>query len=80
MLKEGPLGGEEASAAPDLAHIEAGGAIEGADPEAVSDFAMKRGKDQLGTLGSGNHFLEVAYVDEIYDAAVAAKWVLCRAR
>ena len=53
----------------DLAHIEAGGAIAGADPEAVSDFALNRGKDQLGTLGSGNHFVEVGYVDEIYDAA-----------
>ena len=57
----------------DLAHIEAGGAIHGADPEAVSDFALNRGKDQLGTLGSGNHFVEVGYVDEIYDAALAAK-------
>jgi tRNA-splicing ligase RtcB len=57
----------------DLAHIEAGGAIEGADPELVSDFALNRGKDQLGTLGSGNHFVEVGYVDEIYDAAVAAQ-------
>jgi len=59
--------------AADLAHIEAGGAIDGADPEAVSDFALNRGKDQLGTLGSGNHFVEVGYVDEIYDAALAAK-------
>ena len=57
----------------DLAHIEAGGAIPGADPEAVSDFALNRGKDQLGTLGSGNHFVEVGYVDEIYDAALAAQ-------
>ena len=45
----------------------------GADPEAVSDFALNRGKDQLGTLGSGNHFVEVGYVDEIYDAALAAQ-------
>ena len=59
--------------ATDLAHIEAGGAIAGADPETVSDFALNRGKDQLGTLGSGNHFVEVGYVDEIYDAALAAK-------
>ena len=58
--------------AADLAHIEAGGAIEGADPELVSEFAMDRGKDQLGTLGSGNHFVEVGYVEEIYDAALAA--------
>ena len=59
--------------ASDLAHIEAGGAIDGADPEAVSDFALNRGKDQLGTLGSGNHFVEVGYIDEIYDAALAAQ-------
>ena len=57
----------------DLAHIEAGGAIAGADPEAVSDFALNRGKDQLGTLGSGNHFVEIGYIDEIYDAALAAQ-------
>ena len=59
--------------ASDLAHIEAGGAIPGADPELVSDFALNRGKDQLGTLGSGNHFVEVGYIDEIYDAALAAQ-------
>jgi tRNA-splicing ligase RtcB (3'-phosphate/5'-hydroxy nucleic acid ligase) len=57
----------------DLAHIEAGGRIDGADPELISDFALDRGKDQLGTLGSGNHFVEVGYVDEIYDAALAAQ-------
>ena len=39
----------------------------------VSDFALNRGKDQLGTLGSGNHFVEVGYVDEIYDAELAAQ-------
>jgi len=59
--------------ASDLAHIEAGGKIEGADPDLVSDFAMNRGKDQLGTLGSGNHFVEVGHVCEIYDAPLAAK-------
>ena len=56
----------------DLAHIEAQGRIPGADPELVSDFALNRGKDQLGTLGSGNHFVEVGYVLEIYDDKVAA--------
>ncbi|MFA5110785.1 MAG: RtcB family protein [Desulfobaccales bacterium] len=59
--------------ASDLAHIEAGGRIEGADPDLVSDFAMNRGKDQLGTLGSGNHFVEVGHVCEIYDPPLAAK-------
>ncbi|MFZ5447695.1 MAG: RtcB family protein [Thermodesulfobacteriota bacterium] len=59
--------------ASDLAHIEAGGRIDGADPDLVSEFAMNRGKDQLGTLGSGNHFVEVGYVCEIFDAPLAAK-------
>jgi tRNA-splicing ligase RtcB len=58
-------------AASDLEHIEAGGRLNGADPEAISQFAKDRGKDQLGTLGSGNHFVEVGYVAEIYDAAAA---------
>ncbi len=56
----------------DLEHIEARGQIPGADPELVSDFAKNRGKDQLGTLGSGNHFVEVGYVLEVYDAKLAA--------
>jgi tRNA-splicing ligase RtcB len=55
----------------DLAHTESGGKLSGADPEAVSERAYKRGGSQLGTLGSGNHFLEVQYVDEIYDAEAA---------
>ena len=59
--------------ASDLEHIEAKGRIEGADPDLVSQFALDRGKDQVGTLGSGNHFVEVGYVLEIYDAALAAK-------
>jgi len=58
--------------AADLEHIEAGGRIDGADPDMVSQFAMDRGKDQLGTLGSGNHFVEVGQVVEIYDAKIAA--------
>jgi len=57
--------------AADLLHIEAGGQIPGADPEAVSDQALERGRDQLGTLGSGNHFLEIGYVAEIYDEETA---------
>jgi len=57
--------------AADLEHIEAGGRIDGADPDMVSQFALDRGKDQLGTLGSGNHFTEVGYVQEIYDETTA---------
>jgi tRNA-splicing ligase RtcB len=57
--------------ASDLDHIEARGQIEGADPGMVSQFALDRGKDQLGTLGSGNHFVEIGYVTEIFDEQVA---------
>ncbi|MBM4273266.1 MAG: RtcB family protein [Deltaproteobacteria bacterium] len=62
----------------DLDLIEAGGRIDGANPELVSQFAMDRGKDQLGTLGSGNHFVEVGYVEEVYDDEVAYKLGLSR--
>ncbi len=55
----------------DLKHQEAGGRIEFADPSAVSSQAKSRGLRQVGTLGSGNHFLEIQVVDEIYDEAAA---------
>lgn len=55
----------------DLEVIESGGALEQADPSVVSDTAKKRGRGQIGTLGSGNHFLEVQVVDEIYDTHAA---------
>ena len=45
----------------DLTFIEDGGRLDYADPDTVSDRAYERGKDQLGTLGSGNHFVEVGY-------------------
>lgn len=57
--------------AEDLDAMEAGGALPAADPEAVSEQAKKRGRGQVGTLGSGNHFLEVQAVDEIYDLQAA---------
>lgn len=56
----------------DLLHVEEQGTMAGADPDAVSERAMARGKDQLGTLGSGNHFLELGVVDRIYDPAAAS--------
>ncbi len=56
----------------DLERTEDQGAMKGADPSAVSDRAFKRGHDQLGTLGSGNHFLEIQVVDEIYDKKIAS--------
>jgi tRNA-splicing ligase RtcB len=55
----------------DIEHIEAGGRIEGADPDRVSDRAFQRGADQCGTLGSGNHFLEVGVVDRVEDPVAA---------
>lgn len=56
----------------DLEAIEGGGALPGANPEKVSRRAKERGLPQLGTLGSGNHFLEVQVIDHIYDAEKAA--------
>jgi tRNA-splicing ligase RtcB len=56
----------------DLAHTESEGCIEGADPGLVSDKAYQRGSAQLGTLGSGNHFTEIQYIDEIYDEEAAS--------
>ncbi len=57
--------------AEDLNHIEEQGCIEGGDPDRVSERAMERGRAQLGTLGSGNHFVEVGYVAEVFDEAIA---------
>jgi tRNA-splicing ligase RtcB len=57
--------------AEDLDHIEEQGCIEGGDPDRMSEKAMERGKAQLGTLGSGNHFVEVGYVAEVYDEVKA---------
>ena len=53
--------------ADDLECTEENGAIQGADPDAVSERAYERGKAQSGTLGSGNHFLEVQVIDQLYD-------------
>jgi tRNA-splicing ligase RtcB len=57
--------------ADDLAHTESEGRLVGADPDQLSPRARLRGLPQLGTLGSGNHFLEVQVVDQIYDDAAA---------
>ena len=58
--------------AEDLEHLESGGRIPGADPASVSERARERGLRQLGTLGSGNHFLEVQVVDEVHDEPTAS--------
>ena len=55
----------------DLEATEDGGCMRGADPDCVSERALERGRCQLGTLGSGNHFLEIEKVDKIYDPEVA---------
>lgn len=62
----------------DLEKIESGGCIEGADPSLISNKAYERGRAQQGTLGSGNHFLEIQYVEEIYDEKVATALGLFR--
>ena len=56
----------------DLEHTEEGGRLAGADPDSVSEHAYKRGARQMGTLGSGNHFIEVSHIDRIYDDKLAA--------
>jgi tRNA-splicing ligase RtcB len=60
------LGSEE-----DLDVSEEGGCLTGADPDKISDKAVKRGMPQAGTLGSGNHFLEIQVVKEIFDSHIA---------
>ncbi len=56
----------------DVAYTESQGCLPGADPSKVSQRAKDRGRDQLGTMGSGNHFVEVQQVDKIFDAEAAA--------
>ncbi|MCL5104925.1 MAG: RtcB family protein [Armatimonadetes bacterium] len=56
----------------DLDVSEQGGVLDNADPDTITKEAIKRGKPQLGTLGAGNHFMEIQVVDEIYDAITAS--------
>ncbi|RPJ81320.1 MAG: RtcB family protein, partial [Deltaproteobacteria bacterium] len=60
----------------DIRRTEDHGCMDNADPEAVSERALERGTQQLGTLGSGNHFLELGVVEEIFDPDTAAKFSL----
>lgn len=55
----------------DLSRTEESGSIQGADPEKVSERAKTRGREQVGSLGAGNHFIEVEVVDEIFDEEAA---------
>jgi len=64
----------------DLEALEEGGRLSGAEPAEVSDRALERGRNQLGTLGSGNHFAEVQYVSEVYDRAAADAFGLAPGR
>ncbi|MEJ5357233.1 MAG: RtcB family protein [Desulfobacterales bacterium] len=60
----------------DLEHTEEGGCLEGADPAEVSERARSRGRDQMGTLGAGNHFIEVDRVERVEDEALARRFGL----
>lgn len=64
--------------AADLTHCEEGGRLPGARPDLVSSRALDRGRSQVGTLGSGNHFVEVQYVSEVLDDEAAAAFGLER--
>ena len=79
VLREGPaallelrdIGTDE-----DIEHTESRGRLRGADPDAVSERARQRGAAQLGTVGSGNHFIEVQRVERIFDQAAASAYGL----
>ncbi len=80
VLTEGPrallergIGTED-----DVTHTESEGRLDGADPDAVSERAHERGSGQLGTVGSGNHFIEVQRVERVIDADAAAAYGLER--
>jgi tRNA-splicing ligase RtcB len=60
----------------DLEHIEEGGCQANANPAAVSARARRRQRDEMGTLGSGNHYLEVQYVSEVFDKSTAGAYGL----
>jgi tRNA-splicing ligase RtcB len=62
--------------AADLERIEEGGKMAGADPACVSDKAKKRQRNEMGTLGSGNHYLEVQRVEAVFDDTIAAAYCL----
>ena len=73
MMEHGPAWLKDRGLATDgdIEHTEARGRLDGARPDSVSERALLRGSDQCGTLGAGNHFLEVQVVDEIFDFEAA---------
>jgi len=64
----------------DLDRTEDGGVMKDADPEVLSERAVKRGLNQLGTLGSGNHFLEIQVVDQVFDDSIGRAFGLHEGR
>jgi tRNA-splicing ligase RtcB len=74
LLQQGPswLVGEGYGNEDDLEHCESNGHLDDADPSKITRRAKSRGRKQVGTLGGGNHFLEIQYVDEILDTSAAA--------
>jgi tRNA-splicing ligase RtcB (3'-phosphate/5'-hydroxy nucleic acid ligase) len=62
--------------AKDLEHMESHGCIEGADIDVVSKMAKDRGKNQLGSIGSGNHFVEIGKIEKIFLSEIAHAWQL----
>lgn len=58
----------------DLDHIESQGCLEGANIGIISQIAKQRGREQLGTIGSGNHFVEIGAVGQLFDPKIAEAW------
>jgi tRNA-splicing ligase RtcB (3'-phosphate/5'-hydroxy nucleic acid ligase) len=74
VLRRGPralVEGRGVGTGEDVERTESEGLLEGADPDAVSERARSRGADQLGTIGSGNHFVEVQRIDRLFDEQAA---------
>jgi len=79
VLREGPralVAEREIGTDDDIEHTESHGSLPEADPSAVSDRARARGAGQLGTVGSGNHFIELQRVERVFDARAAAAYGL----
>jgi len=79
VLREGPralVDRRGLGTADDVERTESGGCLAGADPSLVSERALERGRRQLGTLGSGNHFLELQRVEEVFDRRAAGRFGL----
>jgi tRNA-splicing ligase RtcB len=79
VLREGPkalVSDRGIGTDDDVQRTESGGSLPGADPEKVSTRALERGSGQLGTVGSGNHFIELQRVDQLLDEAAAAAYGL----